>query len=155
MNVPEDFTPEEQQRIQAHIRAKGMTFEVFLPQGLADWLRAKIAAGVYEDAREAAFCAFQDLRELDRHPKVRQALLKTMILDATNDPRPGITIQEWRAKHQARLREYACTEPPQGARARDVLAEAIAQAKREARASGLTDEEIDVELKAWRVERKT
>jgi len=33
-----------------------------------------------------------------------------------------------------------------GGRARDVLAEAIAAAKREARAHGLTDEEIDAEL---------
>jgi hypothetical protein len=41
-----------------------------------------------------------------------------------------------------------------GGRVRDVLAEAIADAKREARASGLTDEDIDAELGAWRAERK-
>lgn len=41
-----------------------------------------------------------------------------------------------------------------GGRARDVLAEAIADAKREARARGLTDEEIDAELEGWRAERK-
>jgi hypothetical protein len=35
----------------------------------------------------------------------------------------------------------------------DVLAEAIADAKREARASGLTDEEVDAELDAWRAGR--
>ena len=40
-----------------------------------------------------------------------------------------------------------------GGRARDVLAEAIAEAKREARAHGLTDEEIDAELDEWRAER--
>jgi hypothetical protein len=39
-------------------------------------------------------------------------------------------------------------------RVRDVLAEAITDAKREARASGLTDEAIDAELEAWRAERK-
>jgi hypothetical protein len=39
-------------------------------------------------------------------------------------------------------------------RARDVLAEAIAEVKREARAHGLTDEEIDAELEEWRVERR-
>lgn len=38
---------------------------------------------------------------------------------------------------------------------RDILAEAIAEIKREARASGLTDEDIDAELDAWRAERKT
>jgi hypothetical protein len=36
---------------------------------------------------------------------------------------------------------------------RDVLAEAIADVKREARANGLTDEDIDAELAAWRAER--
>ena len=40
-----------------------------------------------------------------------------------------------------------------GARVRDVLVEAIAEAKREARTHGLTDEEIDAELKEWRAER--
>lgn len=35
---------------------------------------------------------------------------------------------------------------------RDVLAEAIADAKREARAHGLTDADIDAELEAWRAE---
>lgn len=39
-------------------------------------------------------------------------------------------------------------------RVRDVLAEAIAEAKREARAHGLTDEEIDAELDKWRAERR-
>ena len=39
-------------------------------------------------------------------------------------------------------------------RVRDVLAEVIAEAKREVRASGLTDEDIDAELEAWRGERK-
>jgi hypothetical protein len=41
-----------------------------------------------------------------------------------------------------------------GGRVRDVLAEAIAEAKREAWASGLMDEDIDAELEAWRGERK-
>ena len=42
-----------------------------------------------------------------------------------------------------------------GGRARDVLAEAIAEAKREARAHGLTDKEIDAELDEWRAARRT
>lgn len=42
-----------------------------------------------------------------------------------------------------------------GGRARDILEEAIAEAKREARTRGLTDEDIDAELEVWRAERKT
>jgi hypothetical protein len=40
-------------------------------------------------------------------------------------------------------------------RVRDVLAAAIADAKHEAHGRGLTDEEVDVELKAWRAQRQT
>jgi len=41
-----------------------------------------------------------------------------------------------------------------GGRARDLLEEAIAELKQEARSSGLTDQDIDAELEAWRSERK-
>ena len=40
------------------------------------------------------------------------------------------------------------------AEARGALPQAIADLKREARAGGLTDLEIDAELEAWRKERK-
>ena len=106
------FTPEEEARITAHIRARGLTFEVFLPEGLADWLWQKLEAGVYKDPKEAAFIAFQDLMELDRHPSVRAQLLNAMLNAAADDPSPGTAIEEWRAKHQAKLREYASSEPP-------------------------------------------
>jgi hypothetical protein len=42
-----------------------------------------------------------------------------------------------------------------GGQIRDVLAEAIADVKREARANGLTDEDVDAELAAWRAERQS
>ena len=42
-----------------------------------------------------------------------------------------------------------------GGRARDLIAEAIAEAKQEARAKDLTDSDIDAELRAWRSERRT
>jgi hypothetical protein len=41
-----------------------------------------------------------------------------------------------------------------GGRIPEVLADAIAEAKRQARANGLTDEAIDSELAAWQVERR-
>ena len=41
-----------------------------------------------------------------------------------------------------------------GRHVRDILAEALADAKREARANGLTDADIDSELDAWRAERQ-
>ena len=107
-----EFTPEQWERIRAHTRARGMTFEVFLPESLATWLREKIAAGVFKDAAEAAFVAFQDLQELDRHPEVRKHLLRAMLEASLKDPRPRIPIEEVRARHHAQLREWANTEPP-------------------------------------------
>jgi len=106
------FTPEQEERIRANISARGMTFEVFLPEQLADWLRAKLAAGVFKDPREAAFIAFQDMQELDRHPEVRKELLEAMITASADDQRPGISSEEVRDRHRAKLREYANTEPP-------------------------------------------
>jgi hypothetical protein len=41
-----------------------------------------------------------------------------------------------------------------GGRVGDVLAGTIADAKREARANRLTDEDIDAEIEAWRAERQ-
>jgi len=107
-----EFTPEEQARIQARIRARGMTFEVFLPESLADWLRTKLAEGVFCSPKEAAFIAFQQLQGLDEHPLVREQLLKAMIEDALQDPRPGMPADQLRDKFRAQLREWANTEPP-------------------------------------------
>jgi len=108
----DEFTAEQWERIRAHILARGMTFEVFLPEPLADWLREKLAAGEFKDPGEAAFVAFQDLRELDRYPAVRKKLVKAMVETRGDGPRPGIRFEEWRAKHLAQLRKYANTEPP-------------------------------------------
>ena len=109
--MADEFTPEQEARIGANIRARGMTFEVFLPESLAQWLRSKIAAGKFKSPTEAAFIAFQDLVELDRHPAVRKALLTAMIEASINDPRPGIPIEEIRERFLAQMREDANTEP--------------------------------------------
>jgi len=89
-----------------------MTFEVFLPESLADWLRKKIADGVYTDATEAAYLAFQDLREFDRHPEVRRDFPGAMITDALKEPVETFTIEEVCAQLRALPREYADRDPP-------------------------------------------
>jgi Arc/MetJ-type ribon-helix-helix transcriptional regulator len=102
------FTPEEQERI----RARGMTFEVFLPEAIATWLREKIAAGVFKDPAEAAFVAFQEMRELDQHSSVRQELLTAIIQTGAADSSEGSLMDEIRTKLQAQLRQSADTDPP-------------------------------------------
>jgi len=57
----DEFTPEQWERIRAHIRARGMIFEVFLPEAQANWLRAKISAGVFADGparKRTAVCKY-------------------------------------------------------------------------------------------------
>jgi Arc/MetJ-type ribon-helix-helix transcriptional regulator len=105
----EEFSPEQWERIRAQIRARGMTFEVFLPETQADWLREKIESGLFKDAGEAAFVAFQDMLELERHPEVRQALRKAM---AEQGMESGVvSFEEMTGRHRVRLREYANSEP--------------------------------------------
>jgi Arc/MetJ-type ribon-helix-helix transcriptional regulator len=111
-SVDDEFTPEQWKRIRAHIKARGIAFEVFLPESLANWLREKIANGAFKDAAEAAFVAFQDLQELDRHPEVREQLLRATIEARLKDPRPGIPLEDVRAQHRAQLHEWANTETP-------------------------------------------
>lgn len=106
------YTPAEQKRIRAHILARGMEFRVFLPEGMADWLRKKVRAGVFQSPSEAAFIAFQDLIELDKHPEARKTLLKAMLDVRINDPRPGIPAEKVFARIRARTRRYARTKPP-------------------------------------------
>jgi hypothetical protein len=52
------------------------------------------------------------MRDLDRHPSIRQELLKAMIDARATDPAEGISMEELRAKYRAQMREYANTEPP-------------------------------------------
>ena len=109
--LSDEFTPEEWERIRAHILARGMTFEVFLSESSAEWLRAKLAAGLFRDAAEAAVVAFRDLQELDRHPQVRKKLLEAVLDERLSDPRPGISIEQFQSERRARLREWANSTP--------------------------------------------
>jgi hypothetical protein len=104
------FTPEEQERI----RGRGITFEVFLPEAIANWLRGKIAAGAFKDPAEAAFVAFQEMRELDQHSSVRQELLTAILQTGAADLGEGSLMEEIRTKLQKQLREYADTDPSKG-----------------------------------------
>ena len=104
------FTPEEEERIRRRVRERGMTFEAFLPEGMADWLRAKLAAGSFESPGEAAFVAFQQLIELDRHPEIRQQFLAATIQRGIDDPRPSAPADEVFARLKARFRKMAAPD---------------------------------------------
>jgi Arc/MetJ-type ribon-helix-helix transcriptional regulator len=90
-----------------------LRFEVFLPEGLADWLRVQVEAGVYADVKEAAFLAFQDMQALSEHPKARRALLKEMLdRRIAKAAGKGISINTFRRRHAAQLERWASTPAP-------------------------------------------
>lgn len=89
-----DTTPEEAARMRENSRERGMTFEVFLPEGLSDWLQELLTKGVFESPKEAAFVAFQSLRDLHTHPKIQKQLLTAMLEASINDPSPVVPTEE-------------------------------------------------------------
>jgi hypothetical protein len=89
-----EFTPEGRNGSGRTSKTRGMTFEVFLPESPANWLPTKLAAGVFSEAKETAFVAFQNLRELDDHPHLREQLANavkrgSMISGPENSPSDG------------------------------------------------------------------
>jgi hypothetical protein len=66
-------------------------------------------------------------------------------------PEAGSALAD--ADRRAALGRYV-SRMLRGAKARDLLAEAIAETKAEARAAGLTDAAIDAELAAYNAERR-
>jgi antitoxin ParD1/3/4 len=102
-----DLTSEEQERVSRRIRERGLTFEVFLPEGIANWVKDKVAAGIFESPAEAAFVAFQRFIELHEHPEVEKQLLRAVLEDRINDPRPGIPAEQFHAEFEARIRKMA------------------------------------------------
>ena len=106
MSLP-DFTPEEEAKIRQRIRERGVVFEVFLPEGLADWLKAKIADDTFESYQEAAFVAFGDLRDLMEFPDARLALLRARVQAAINDDRPPLSGEQVFRDLEERIRRLA------------------------------------------------
>jgi len=100
----------------AHVGAT--SFEILLPEDLAAWLREKITHGVYRDAREAALLAFQDMRELDRHPEVRRRLFDDTIHALLDDPDPSMPAEQILAELRAQTRDWARPNAPPPRRSR-------------------------------------
>ncbi len=98
---------EELEQLPAPAHVGATSFEILLPEDLAAWLREKIAHGVYRDAREAALLAFQDMRELDRHPEVRRRLFDDTIHALLDDPDPSVPAEQILAELRAQTRDWA------------------------------------------------
>jgi len=91
----------------------GLRFEVWLEPSTATWMLERIAAGDFIDPVEATNHAFQDMKELSRHPRVRQALLSEMISAALEEPRTDgpVLIEEIMAELEANAGQEAAAWP--------------------------------------------
>ena len=54
----------------------GLTFEAYLPPGLAEWVISLVEQEVFHSPSEAVIVAMQSFLELDDHPDVKHELLK-------------------------------------------------------------------------------
>lgn len=78
----------------------GLQFQAYLPPAIALWLLDHIAKGTFRDPSEAVFILFNEAKELEPHTDLRQELLKRMILQSADDPRPGIPAEELMARFE-------------------------------------------------------
>lgn len=69
--------------------AGGLRFEAYLPSGLALWVVELVEQGAFSSPAEAVFVAMQTFQELERHPEVKEALLRRMLADAENEAAQG------------------------------------------------------------------
>jgi hypothetical protein len=67
----------------------GLTFEAYLPPGLAEWVLSLVEQEVFHSPAEAVFVAMQSFRELDDHPDVKQELLHRIIQKSLDSVEEG------------------------------------------------------------------
>jgi|MDTC01.1.fsa_nt_gb antitoxin ParD1/3/4 len=103
---------EQAKRLRNHVNEGGLRFEAYLPPSLALWLLDLIEQGKFLDPSEAVFVILGEHKELEPHADLRQELLKRSIQAAADDPRPGISGEEIKA----RLREKFKNPLPEPAR---------------------------------------
>lgn len=103
---------EQAKRLRNQVNEGGLRFEAYLPPSLALWLLDLIEQGKFLDPSEGVFVILGKHKELEPHADLRRELLKRSIQAAADDPRPGISGKEMKA----RLREKFKSPLPEPAR---------------------------------------
>jgi hypothetical protein len=101
----------EARKVRKTATEGGLRFQAYLPPELALWLLDRIEQGMFLDPSEAVFVLIKEARALEPHLDLRQELLKRQILSATNDLRPSISAEEFKARFEA-MRQRPRPEPP-------------------------------------------
>ena len=91
-------------------REGSLRFQAYLPPEIALWLLDHVENGTFHDPSEAAFVLLREAKELEPHADLRSELLKRMILEAADHPRPTIPVGEVKARFEA-IRKSPRPEP--------------------------------------------
>ena len=89
----------------------GSCVEAYLPPSLALWLLDLIEQGKFLDPSEAVFVILGEHKELETHADLRRELLKRSIQAAIDDPRPGLSGEEMKAR-LGEMFKKTLPEPP-------------------------------------------
>jgi hypothetical protein len=81
--------------LREQARKSGLRFEAYLPSGLVEWVLDFVERGVFTDPGEAVFVILGEHKELEPHNDLKEELLRRTLQAAMNDPRPGVTMEEF------------------------------------------------------------
>lgn len=96
---------EQAKRLRDQAAKGGLRFEAYLPPGLALWLLDRIEQGKFLNPSEAVFVILDEHEELEPHADLRGELFKRRIQAAADDPRPGISGEELKARLREKFKE--------------------------------------------------
>ncbi len=105
------YAVEQAKRLRNQVAEGGLRFEAYLPPSLALWLLDLIEQGKFLDPSEAVFVILGEHKELETHADLRRELLKRSIQAAIDDPRPGLSGEEMKAR-LGEMFKKTLPEPP-------------------------------------------
>jgi antitoxin ParD1/3/4 len=88
---------EQAKALRDQARAGGLRFEAYIPPDLAEWLLDQVERGAFVDPSEAVFVMLTEQRDLEPHADLREEILRRSCQAAMDDPRPGISHDEFKA----------------------------------------------------------
>lgn len=88
MTIPDDF--------RKQVAEGGLRFQAYLPPSLALRVIELVEQGAFTSPSEAIFVAMQAFQEMERHPGVKEELLRRMLAEAEKEVEQGggITHEE-------------------------------------------------------------
>ena len=91
--------------LKEQARNGGLRFEAYLPLDLAEWVLDFVERGVFVDPSEAVFVILGEHKDLEPHADLREEALKRSLKAAIDDPRPSISLEEFKERMEKRRAE--------------------------------------------------